>query len=569
VVSFTVPSGTAVVSSVTLAALLLLLQAKAIAIQKSRIKKLFFPFLTKNGYFIIRCFKQKTDLTLSMKKFYLLLCFIAIQQLAIAQPPAFIKDSLDRYIQQGLKDWDVPGLSIVIVKDGQPVIMKGFGVRNIQTGEQVNEHTLFMIASNTKLFTGTALALLEARGKLSLNDPITKYFPDYRLYDSISTKLVTIRDMLTHRIGTKTFQGDMTFWNTKLERNEIMRRMRFLKPTQIFRQDYGYCNSCYLTAGEVIPKVTGKSWEDFVRDSIVMPLQMNNTLVLSTGIAEKQNVATPYTNSYTGTLQKVPFDNWNNLAPAASIISNVSDLSHWLLMQLDSGHYRGQQVLPFSVLQKTRDINIITGSRKSGVFPTHFRGYGLGISANDYNGRAVYSHTGGAAGMVSNVCFVPEERLGIAILTNNDNQGFFEALRYQILDAYLGVPYVNRSLQQLAGFKHGMEKQLKEIANWKERIKGNQPEQPLSAYAGIYNNELYGPIAISQTGSRLRINFNTHPDLTATLDYMDNGEWLMQYNNIEYGIFPIRFDVSGGKVKAVTTKQNEYVEMDGYRFLKK
>jgi CubicO group peptidase (beta-lactamase class C family) len=503
-----------------------------------------------------------------MKKIYLLLCLIAVSFITKAQVPPFIKDSLDKYIQQGLKDWDLPGLSIVIVKDGKPVVMKGYGVRNIQTGEPVDEQTLFMIASNTKLFTGTALALLEARGKLLLNDPIRKYFSDYRLYDSISTRLVTIRDLLSHRIGTKTFQGDMTFWNTKLNRQEIMARMRLLKPSQVFRQDYGYCNSCFLTAGEVIPKVTGKSWEDFVRDSIILPLQMNQTMVLSTGIEKQRNVATPYTSSYSETLQKVPYDNWNNLAPAASIISNVNDLSHWLIMQLDSGRFNHQQVLPFSVLQKTRDINIITNSRKSSVFPIHFRGYGLGISANDYNGRAIYSHTGGAAGMVSNVCFVPEEGLGIAILTNNDNQGFFEALRYQILDAYLGVTYVNRSLQQLPGFRKNMEEQLTEIAGWKASVKGKKPELPLSAYTGVYNNELYGTIAIKQAGNKLVIEFNTHPNLNATLEYMDTGEWLMQYNNIEYGIFAVRFEISSGKVKAITTKQNEFVEMDGYRFSK-
>jgi CubicO group peptidase (beta-lactamase class C family) len=296
---------------------------------------------------------------------------------------------------------------------------------------------------------------------------------------------------------------------------------------------------------------------------------MKSTMILSTGIAEQQNVATPYTTSYTGTLQKVPYDNWNNLAPAASIISNVSDLSHWLLMQLDSGRYNGQQVLPFSVLLKTRDISIVTGSRKSAIFPTHIRGYGLGISVTDYNGHAVYSHTGGAAGMVSNVCFVPEKRLGIAILTNNDNQGFFEALRYQILDAYLGVPYVDRSLQQLTGFKKEMESQLSEIAAWRKRVKGVRPTLPISAYTGIYNNDLYGTISLKQDGNKLTVNFNTHPDLYATLEYMDNGAWLMQYNNIEYGIHAVQFEIADGKVKAITTKQNEYVEMDGYRFVKR
>lgn len=503
-----------------------------------------------------------------MKRIVLLTLSLWISNLIIAQAPAFIQDSLDLYIQNGIKDWDVPGLSIVVVKDGKVIVQKGYGVRDITTKAPVDENTLFMIASNTKLFTGTALALLEQRGKLKLNDKITKYFPDYKLWDKTSTELVSIRDMLTHRIGTKTFQGDFTFWNTKLNRNEIINRMRLLKPSQEFRQDYGYCNSCFLTAGEIIPKVTGKSWESFVEDSIVKPLQMTNTLLLSTGIEKQANVATPYTTNYTGTLQRVPYDNWNNLAPAASIVSNVKDLTNWLQMQLDSGRFNGKQVLPFQTLLKTRDIQISTGSRKSSLFPMHFRGYGLGVFAADYNGRAIYWHTGGAGGMVSNVCFVPEERLGIAILTNNDNQNFFEILRYQILDAYLGVPHINRSLQQLGDFQKDMKAQLKEIASWRERAKGNKPTLPITAYIGTYSNELNGNITITQKGKDLFIQFLTKPDLNATLRYMDKGEWLMEYNNIEYGIFAIKFEEVGNEVKSITTRQNEFVEYDPYLFTK-
>lgn len=504
-----------------------------------------------------------------MKRICLFIFLLWTSQLVCAQSTSFIKDSLDNYIQKGLKDWDIPGLAIVVIKDGQIVVQKGYGVRDISTKEPVDENTLFMIASNTKLFTGTALALLEQRGVLKLNDRVTKYFPEYKLWDKTTTELVSIRDLLSHRIGTKTFQGDFTFWNTKLNRSEIMKRMRLLKPSQEFRQDYGYCNSCFLTAGEVIPKVTGKSWESFVGDSIVKPLQMTSTLMLSTNVDKQPNVALPYTTSYTGTLQRVPFDNWNNLAPAASIISNVKDLANWLQMQLDSGRFNGKQVVPFQAILKTRDVQISTGSRKSSAFPMHFRGYGLGVFAADYNGRAIYWHTGGAGGMVSNVCFVPEERLGIAILTNNDNQNFFETLRYQILDAYLNVPYVNRSEQQLQGFKKGMEEQLKTIAGWRTRVKGNKPVLPLSAYTGTYTNELNGNISITQKGNDLLIEFLTKPDLNATLRYLDNGEWLMEYNNVEYGIFTIKFEESNKKVKSVTTRQNEFVEYDPYTYTKK
>lgn len=483
--------------------------------------------------------------------------------------PSFIKDSLESYIQQGMKDWQIPGLSIVIVKDGKTLLMKGYGVKDINKNEPVDENTLFMIASNTKLFTGTALAQLEFNKKLSLDDKVTKHIEGYKLYDATTTELVTIRDLLSHRIGTKTFQGDFTFFDGNLSRREIMFGMRFLKPSQKFRQDYGYCNSCYLTAGQTIPEVTGKPWEVYVYDSIIAPLHMKNTHVLSAGIGQMHNTAKAYTTSFTGRLNEVPYDTWDNMAPAASIISNVNDLSHWLLMQLDSGRYNNKRILPWPVIQKTRDVNIVLGSRKSALYPIHFRGYGLGVTAADYNGKQIYWHTGGASGMVSNVCFVPEENLGIAILTNNDNQNFFELLRYQVLDAYLGVKYVNRSQQQLAAFNKGETEALQQITVLKNRIKGKPSPLPLSAYEGEYTNELYGKIILTAKDGQLNIQFKSHNNLTATLDYLDSDEWLLQYNNILYGIFAVKFKTENGKVKSIDIKANDFIEYDPYTFIKK
>ncbi len=505
-----------------------------------------------------------------MKYFFSLFLFQVLNGHATGQaPPAFIRDSMDSYIQKGLKNWNLPGLAVVIVKDGKVVWMKGYGVRDIETKKPVDENTLFMIASNTKLFTASSLALLETQGKLSLDDPITKYFPDYRLYDSISTRLVSIRDLLCHRIGMKTFEGDFTFWNTSLSREEIMRRMRYLKPLFHFRQEFGYCNSCFLTAGQVIPVVTGESWEHFVQTHFLTPLGMDHSLILSTGVADQPDVATPYTTAYADEIEKVPYDNWNNLAPAASIVSNVNDLSHWLFMQLDSGRYQGKEIISWEALRKTRIANTWIKSEKSPRYPTHLTGYGLGLETQDYAGKQVYWHTGGAGGMVSNVCFVPEEKLGIAILTNNDNQGFFEDLRHQILDAYLGVPYVNRSQQDLPQFLDHEEVGFNQRKEWNRRkLKLNNPELPLTAYTGEYTNTLYGKIRISQEKNDLFIHFETKPDLTATLEYMDNGDWLLKYNNIVYGVFQVKFDISGKKVKSLSTLQNPEVEIDPYVFVK-
>lgn len=505
-----------------------------------------------------------------MKNFllvFLILCLLFTKN-AFSQP-AFIKDSLDNYIQQGLKDWQIPGLAIVIVKDGKIVVEKGYGVRDITTNEPVNPETLFMIASNTKLFTGTALAQLHYNKKLHLNTPIKNFFTNFSLYDSITTQLVTIKDMLTHRIGTKTFQGDFTFFNANLTRAETIYKMRYLQPTQLFRDAYGYCNSCYLTAGEIIPIVTGKPWEVYVYDSILEPLGMTQTLVLGRGISQIKNSSKAYTTSFSKQIQLIPYDNWDNLAPAASIVSNVKDLSKWLQMQLNNGSYNHKQIIHPQVINLTRELSIITSSKKSAILPTNFRGYGLGLYAADYNGKQIYWHTGGASGMLSSVCFVPEENLGIAILSNNDNQSFFEALRYQILDAYCNMPFINRSEQFLKSFSSSRNNELATLDSLYKRLRNQKPPLPLSEYCGIYHHYLYGNIEINQVDNKLNITFKGHDNLKATLQYLDNNEWLLTYNNVLYGVFSTKFLIENNSVKSITIKANDFIEYDAYEFTKK
>lgn len=486
-----------------------------------------------------------------------------------ASSPFFLKDSLDLYIERGMRMWQIPGLSITIVKDGKVILSKGYGVREIGKSDQVDENTLFIIASNSKLFTGTAIAKLDHEKKLSLNDKVTDYIPWFRLYNSTSTDLVNIRDVLCHRIGTKTFQGDFTFWNSNLPKDSIIWKMRYLKPSGEFRQDYGYCNSGFLVAGQILEKVTGKTWEAYVEQNILDPLGMNNTYMNTAGLEKRTNIAFPHNNLYSS-ITKVSFDKIDNLGPATSMVSNVKDLGRWLMLQLDSGRYNGKQVLPWEVIQKTRDINIITTSRKNSIFPSHFRGYGLGLFSTDYNGKQVYWHTGGAFGHVTNVCFVPEEKLGIAILTNNDNQSFFEALRYQILDAYLGLSYTDRSSYFLKFASQSKKEQDINLAKLQTRVNKNvQPPLPLDDYTGDYTNEIYGKITISKSNKMLICRFEHHPDLIGYMEYMDNNEFRTTYSNIGYGIFPAKFSIKDRKIFSVEIKSNEFVEYDSYKFVKK
>ena len=484
---------------------------------------------------------------------------------AKAQTPAFIADSLDKYITEGLKDWNIPGLAIAIIKDGKTVVMKGYGVKDLETKEPVDENTLFMIASSTKLFTATAIAQLEYNKKLSIDDRIADRIKGFALYDKSASELVTIRDMLSHRIGTKTFQGDFVFWNSNLSRQQIMYKMRLLKPTGVFRKDYGYCNSCVLTAGEIIPAVSRMPWEVYVYDSLLMPLRMNNTHTLGQGITQRPNVARPYTTYFSPQLVRVPYDNVDNMGAAAGIVSSVNDISHWLQMQLDSGRYNGRQVLPWSVIKRTREKNTIIKSTYSK------ESYGLGVTIEDYLSHQVYYHTGGASGFVSNTCFVPDAKLGIVILSNNDNQSFFEVLRYQILDAYFGVPYTNESKKVLKTFLQAQDKAVKKIEEYRGRVKENKPPLSLDDYVGTYTNELYGDIEITKKvgGNHLLINFKGNNNLKGAVQYMDNDEWLLTYSNLTYGVFPVRFKGGSSKAMSLQIKVNDYIDYDAYTFTKK
>jgi len=296
---------------------------------------------------------------------------------------------------------------------------------------------------------------------------------------------------------------------------------------------------------------------------------MSNTHTLGYGMDQMPDAAKPYTNTFSKDLAEMPYDQIDNLGPAGSIVSCVNDLSHWLMMQLDSGRYNGKQILPWPVIQRTREMNTIINSKKHPILPVHIAGYCLGLEVEDYAGRQVYWHTGGADGFVTNVCFVPEENLGITILTNNDNQNFFELLRYQILNAYMNRPYVNLSKMLLANFLQEHQQTLSRIDSLNARVKGGKPLLPLNDYTGTYENQLYGTITVMTDNNNLKIKFNGHANLIGKVQYMDNDEWVITYNHPGFGVFPLKFKTEGNKVVSVDIKVNDFIEYDPYTFTKR
>ncbi len=507
-----------------------------------------------------------------MKKFIGLFFTLLLCELSFAQQNSrahFISDSLDNYIKTSMSDWQIPGMSVAIVKDGKIIFIKGYGVKESEKNEAVDENTLFMIGSNTKAFTATTLCMLEQEKKLSLNDKVTKYLPEYKLKNPLATQEVTITDLLCHRIGFETFQGDFTYWTSKLSRTEVIKKMSSVNPLYSFRTQWGYCNAAFLTAGEIIPKITGKTWEETVSEKIIKPLKMERTLMLSKDIVNATNVASPHTLNK-GNLVKIPYPLIDNLAPAGSISSSVKDMCNWLIAQLDSGKFEGKKVIPFEAIYETRKPQSIIATDQREKVHTHFYLYGLGFVIDDRHGKIVVSHTGGVNGFVSSVVLVPEEKLGIVVLTNTDQNSFFQNLTDEIRDAFLDLPFKNYSKSSLVKFKTEEE----ETAKWLDSLniiiaKKNKTPTDLKNYTGIFTHELYGEIEVKLENGNLNIHFLNHPDLIGKLEYIQNNNFLCTYSDVTMGIKEIAFKTENGKITALTLRVADFVEFTPYEFVKK
>ena len=480
----------------------------------------------------------------------------------------FIRDSLDNYIEKGMKDWQVPGLAVCIIKDGQILLMKGYGTKELGGTDKVDVNTLFMIGSNTKAFTATSMVLLDYEKKLSLDDHVTKWIPSFKLENKAAGEQAIIRDLLCHRIGFMTFQGDFTYWTSNLTRDQVIEKMGHIKAVYPFRTRFGYTNAAFLTAGQIIPKATGMSWEDFIRKRFFVPLGMTGSLALSKEILNAPNKAVPHTIA-DGKLIKIPYNDIDNLAPAGSISSSVSDLSKWIRCQLDSGKWNGQQVFPAAVIAETRKPNTIVGDYPPQFNEGHFESYGLGFFLEEYMGRKIVSHTGGVNGFVTGITMVPEEKLGIIVLSNTDQNYLFEELKWEILDAMLGLPYRNYSETSLQTFKNHSNKDEQEHKAKMDTVAMHlQTTLPLSAYEGNYSNDVYGNMKVVSEDGELRMKFSHHPNMYAKLMSLGGNRFYAMFTDPEFSKATFPFTVQNQKVKSVTVKVADFVEYTPYEFQK-
>jgi CubicO group peptidase (beta-lactamase class C family) len=508
-----------------------------------------------------------------MKLFLTFICSILLLQNTFSQTnaiPSFVTDSIDSYMQKALTDWNIPGVSIAIIKDGKVILSKGYGVKDVDTKEPVDENTLFMIGSNSKAFTAMAVAMLDADKKLSLDDKVTKWIPEFKLNNKAAGEQAILRDLLCHRIGFKTFQGDFTYWTSNLTRKEVIATMGRIKAQHPFRTTWGYCNAAFLTAGEVIPKASGLQWEDYITKNIFTPLGMTNTLALSKDLPNAANKTTPYTQELDGKLVKIPYCYIDNLAPAGSISSSAADMIKWIGTLLNNGKINDAKVIPPSAIRETWYPHSIIGNANSLGAKRNFTLYGLGFELDDYEGRKMVSHDGGVNGYVSSVTLFPSEKLGFVVLTNTDQNVFFQAMRYQLADVFLGLPYKNYSTLFHQYIMASRKKDLAAENKMKDSVALKLPASlALQNYAGNYFNEVYGNMKVVIVNNELRMQFEHHPNMYAGLQTLGGNRFYVTFSDPELGKAVFPFTVVNDKVKGVTVKVADFVEMNPYEFIKK
>lgn len=394
-----------------------------------------------------------------------IIALLLITQVSFSQGN-FIKDSLDTYIKREMGRWNLPGLAIAIVKDGKVVLMKSYGYADVAKKTPVTENTEFQIASCSKAFTGTSVALLDYYGKLKLDDLVKTHLPYFKMQDDYLTNHVTIRDILSHRIGYETFQTDLLNWASTKSRKELVENMANVTPKFGFREKYGYCNMGFVTAGEVILAASDTTWDDYLKYHYFMPLGMTRTGTTYKNFITSPNASKAYT-LLNGNLFEIPASSVDNIGAAGSMTSNVNDLSKWVMMQLDNGKYNGKQVVPSQVIQKTRESNTIVGQGRGKG--NNFNTYGLGWFLKDKFGKKIVTHDGGANGFLSKTVLVPEDKFGYVILTNSDGQYLFDAIDAQIMNDITNQPYVNVSAVYYKGFKEGYDEEQNVIKELKKR----------------------------------------------------------------------------------------------------
>ena len=427
--------------------------------------------------------------------------------------------ALDAYYEKMVKDWDLPSASIGIVKDGELIFTGNYGV--LETGKQggPDENTLYAIASNSKAFTSAMIGMLVQEGKLKWDDKVKTYLPYFAVYDDWVSEHVTIRDLLSHRVGLGTFSGDNIWYKSNKSSEEIIKSIKYVPKAYEFRAGYGYSNLMYITAGEIIETVTGKSWGENVSERIFQPLGMDRSITVLNQLDNKGNYATPHKRTNNENVA-IDWVDWEEVAATGGIVSSVADVSKWMIFNMNHGIHKKDTLLSANTRNMvwTPHNNFKVDHTRKNDFGRQFSSYGLGWGLSDYHGKLRVGHTGGFDGMITAVTMIPGENLGVVVLTNGTKSPIMAAT-YYALDQFLGVEEKDWSKLYLERTNNWMENDSRIADRKASRVLHTKPTIDEAKILGDYHSDLVGKISIIKEGETLKLKFEHHPLLSASLSH--------------------------------------------------
>lgn len=432
---------------------------------------------------------------------------------------------IDELAMHSLQAFDVPGIAVGIIKDGKVIHAKGYGVRSLNTKQPTDENTLFGIASNSKAFTCTALGMLVDEGKLKWDDKVRDYIPEFKLYSPYVTEEFTIRDLLTHRSGLGLGAGDLMFFpdSSDFELKDIIYNLRFLKQVSGFRTKYDYDNLMYILAGEVVNRVSGISWDNFIEQRIFKPLGMEKSAGSFDRLKDKSDVIDGHA-PVNGKVQVIARSTVKVGHSAGGINSNITDLCKWVQLWLNHGKYGeglSKRLFSENVYREITAPQTIIQVGGPGPYNTHFAAYGLGFFLSDEKGYKKVTHTGGLEGMVTQITMIPELNLGIIVLTNQQEGGAFTSITNQIKDSYFGITGTDRVTEYSKGRQGQVDMATKMVDSiWKEIQMVKASAKPdINLFTGTYHDAWFGDITIAMKNGKLWFTSKRSPKLNGEVFY--------------------------------------------------
>lgn len=440
-------------------------------------------------------------------------------------------------VERARTEFNVPGIAVAVIKDGKVAALKGYGVRRLGNPAPVTPQTLFGIASNTKLFTSAALAMLVDEGKLDWDDRVVDRLPGFQMSDAYVTREMRVRDLLCHRSGLGLGAGDLMFWPaTDLTSDQINYRLRFVPLETSFRSAYAYDNILYNSAGALIQAISGKTWAEFIRERFFAPLNMRDSKTSIRELDASTDAVAPHALDG-GTLRPLEHMALDNNAPAGAIVSSVDDMSRWVIALLNHGGLGNGKRL-FSERQARilwTPLTILPAGEppaELAELKAHFADYAMGEALSDYRGHLLVSHTGGLQGMVSIVSMLPELNAGVVVLTNQEAGGAFASIARTVLDHYLDAPakdWVTAFATVTKRETEEAEKTVRDAAG--KRDSSAKPSLTLGSYAGRYRDPWYGDVVIEAKSGGLEIRFSHTPLLTGRLEHWQHDTFIARWND--------------------------------------